>query len=121
LKIPQTWSSYTSTTTTPSALEHPTLRPIHLAGASNARIIKCPPDEGLPTALTITLADGSLKDLKHLEDVHIVIFKDWAEFRKQVAEIDPLFDHQPNLADTIASITRNAKKDTRVISKEAPT
>ncbi len=48
-----------------------------------------PEGKGRPSSLSITLAEGSLADCSNLQDTHIVIYKDWATFRKQVQAIEP--------------------------------
>lgn len=50
---------------------------------------KMPRNNGLPTSLTVTLAKGDLQKFSSIDNVQIVIFKDWATFRKQVAKIEP--------------------------------
>lgn len=57
----------------------------HLASAD----YEMPPDRGLPTALSMTLSEGRLWKWSNIEDVQVVVFKDWATFRKQVDSVDP--------------------------------
>lgn len=57
----------------------------HVASAK----YEMPPDKGLPTALSIALSEGRILKWSSIEDVQVVIFKDWATFRKQVESVDP--------------------------------